>query len=433
MEECVEALGKTIICRDNIIRRFYSLIAPNEPLPEFIFAYGHIASGKSLIIQSIVNHLKYKYSVINCVDHLTNKHMFEDILMDLTDINLKSEDNFKSPFKVDSLMDFILQLRFLFTNDDDPIIIIFDKCEYLRDKPILFRSLLRLRELSEMNVCPIFVTDLTWDKFFSIIKIKMSIKFYFPPYTQQETARILLFYKPKGCDETFYKNYLNLFLSVFYRFCRDLNELRYMASINFEKYIEPITDGKCTSDDNKSLWLNVVNVFKKNLEVIYLRVSSDDFVQNEQLSNEIGSITKLAQSFELPIYAKYILIASFLASYNPVKEDKYLFMKGTKKRRKRAHVSMKKQVLNTQTGPKTFPFQRMLSIFCCIVEEDVDINTKVISQVPTMCELGLLTPVGDSNIDEPKFKCCVSYDFAMVISKIINFPLKNYLYDFMHQ
>lgn len=431
MEKCIEALSETIVCRDNLIRQFYCLIAPNEQLPENIFAYGHIASGKSLIIQSIVKHLKYKYSVINCVDHLTNKHMFEDILMDLTGTSLTSEDNFKSPFKVDSIMDFIYNLRFEF-NNNEPIIIMFEKCEYLRDKPKLLLALLRLRELSQINVCPIFVTDLTWDKFFSIIKLKLPIKFHFPPYTQDELSRILLFYKPEDCDEGFYKNFLDLFMSVFNRFCRDLNELRYMASINFEKYVEPIKAGKYTAEDSKQLWFDVKKVFQKNLEVIYLRVQSSDFVQDTKLANEIGSISKLALSFELPVYGKNILIASFLASYNPVKEDKYLFMKGTKKRKKRAHVNTKKQVLTTQTGPKSFPLQRMLMIFCCIVEDNVDINTKIISQIPTMCELGLLAPVGESNIDEPKYKCCVSYDFATVISKSINFELKNYLYDFIH-
>lgn len=431
MEKCVESLRETIVCRDDTIRRFYTLIAPNEPLPESIFACGHIASGKTLIIKSIVNHLKYRCSIINCVEILTNKHMFEDILMDLTNSTLKSEDNFKSPFKVDSIMDFIHQLKFL-SSDDNPMIIIFEKCERLREKPNLLLALLRLRELSNSNVCPIFVTDLTRDKFYSVIKIRISIVFYFPEYSQKETARILLLYKPDGYDDSFYKNFLNLFLSVFYRFCRDINELRYMATINFEKYVEPIETGKCTIDESKALWMNVTNVFKNNLEVIYLRVSSDDFVQSAQLSNEIGSITKLALSFELPLYAKYILIASFLASYNPVKEDKYLFVKGAKKRKKRAHVNMKKQKNQTQTGPKTFPLQRMLMIFYSIVEEKVDANTKVFSQIPTMCQLGLLTPVGDSNIDEPKYKCCVSLDFAVVISKNVGFSLKHYLYDFIH-
>ncbi|XP_033227390.1 origin recognition complex subunit 5 [Belonocnema kinseyi] len=430
MEKCVKSLRKKIVSRDDIIRRFYSLIAPKEPLPDCIFAYGHIATGKSLIIESIINHLKYKISIINCVDHPTNKHMFEDVLMDLTKSSLTSEENFRSPFKCDSIMDFVSHLRSI--SSEIPMIIIFEKCEQLRDKPNLLLALLRLKELSGANICPIFVTDLIWEKFYSITRVKLPIKFHFPQYSQTETAEILLSYKSAGYEDNFYKNYLNLFLSVFYRFCRDLNELRYMASINFEKYVEPIESGKCARSDNRTLWLNIANVFQKNLEVIYLRVSTEDFVQGAELSREIGSITKLALSFELPVYAKYILIASFLASYNPVKEDKYLFMKRAIKRKKRATLSKKKQVANTQTGPKAFPLQRMIMIFCSIVEDQVDMNTKVLAQIPTMCQLGLLASVGDSNIDEPKYKCCVSYDFVVVISKTLDFNVKNYLYDFIH-
>ena len=383
-------------------------------------------------MESIIIYLKYRFSIINCMDHPTSKHMFDDILMDLTKTFLTPEENFKSPFKCDSIVDFILNLRKIYSEESSPMIIVFEKCEQLRDKPNLLLALLRLRELSGVDICPIFVTDLVWEKFYSNFRVKLPIKFHFPQYSLNETIDILMFYKSQEYEESFYRNYLYLFLTVFYRFCRDLNELRYMASINFEKYVEPIKSGKCTTSDNKTLWLNIANVFKKNLEVIYLRVSTEDFVQSAELSREIGSITKLALSFELPVYAKYILIASFLASYNPVKEDKYLFMKGTTKRKKRAAVSKKKQTMSTQIGPKVFPVHRMLMIFCCIVEEAVDMNTKVLAQIPTMCQLGLLASVGDSNIDEPKYKCCVSYDFALVISKNVQFNLKNYLYDLVH-
>lgn len=47
------------------------------------------------------------------------------------------------------------------------------------------------------------------------------------------------------------------------------------------------------------------------------------------------SIRNFAQSLELPFYAKYLLIAAFLASYNSAKEDKRLYVKNHGKQRKR--------------------------------------------------------------------------------------------------
>lgn len=44
----------------------------------------------------------------------------------------------------------------------------------------------------------------------------------------------------------------------------------------------------------------------------------------------------MAQSLELPLYAKYLLIASFLASHNSAKDDNRLFVKNHGKQRKRA-------------------------------------------------------------------------------------------------
>ena len=47
------------------------------------------------------------------------------------------------------------------------------------------------------------------------------------------------------------------------------------------------------------------------------------------------SIRKLAECLELPFYAKYLLIAAYLASNNSAKEDKRLYVKYHGKQRKR--------------------------------------------------------------------------------------------------
>lgn len=252
------------------------------------------------------------------------------------------------------------------------------------------------------------------------------IKIYFPQYTRNEFIEILLSCKPHDYEDTFYKNYLNLFLSVFFRFCRDLNELRYMSKVNFCKYIQPIETDESKKNNTAVLWRNISAIFKANLEVIYLRVTSEDFAKYNQLSKEIESTTRLALSFELPYYAKYMLIASYLASYNPAKEDKYFFVK--EKMKKRRKISGKKVVkLNVHCGPYTFPVPRMLAIFCAIIDERVDINANLLAQIPSMCQLGLLAVVGNYNLDELKLKCCVSSDFILVIAKTVGFNIQNYL------
>ncbi|CAL1684330.1 unnamed protein product [Lasius platythorax] len=256
------------------------------------------------------------------------------------------------------------------------------------------------------------------------------IKIYVPQYTKDELVQLLLLDKPVKYDTDFYKNYLNLFLSVFFRFCRDLNELRHMAEINFAKYVEPIENKRIEPDNVAALWRNISAILRSNLEIIYLRVSTDDFLQlDHQISREIESTTKLALSFELPFYAKYMLIASYLASYIPSKYDKDIFMKQRSKRKKKVRSVKKMGEMDSLKKSRVFTISRMLAIFCAILDERVDINANLLAQISTMCQLGLLSVVGDNilQLDEPKFKCCASQDFVTVVAKTVGFDIKNYL------
>lgn len=420
-----------IICREKIMARLNSLIGiANEPMPESIFVYGHMATGKSLIIQSLLDRLKYNVSYINCIEHLGSKHVYNYILDDLVASVRKSSGDTQLKYNCDNIMDFILALKKISRSDKRPIVLVFDKCHKIRHFDMTFLpAILRLRELSGVNVCTILISEIIWDKFNTKVGTLKPIKIYFPQYTKDELAQLLLLDKPADCDTDFYKNYLNLFLSVFFRFCRDLNELRHMVKINFAKYIEPVESKRIKPDNVAALWRNISPILRSNLEIIYLRVSTDDFLQpDQQMSREIESTTKLALSFELPFYAKYMLIAAYLASYNPAKYDKHIFMKQSSKRRKKIR-SFKKTRGDAQKKSRVFTISRMLAIFCAILDEKVDINANLLAQISTMCQLGLLSVVGENvtQLDETKFKCCASHDFIVVVAKTIGFDIKNYL------
>ncbi|RLU15518.1 hypothetical protein DMN91_012512 [Ooceraea biroi] len=432
MEKYLEEVRNNIKCREKVIAQLYSLIgAANEPMPESIFVYGHTATGKSLVIESLLKHLNYNASYINCMEHLGSKHMYNYMLADLTaSINEPSSDVL-SNYSCDNIMDFILALKKILHSDQRPIVLVFDKCHRIRNFDVTFLpAVLRLRELSNVNICTIFISEITWDKFNTKIGTLNPIRIYFPQYTKEELAQLLLLDKLAKYDTDFYKNYLNLFLSVFFRFCRDLNELRHMAKVNFAKYVEPIESKQIDPDNVTALWRNISATLRSNLEVIYLRVSAGDFSQPDyQISREIESTTKLALSFELPFYAKYMLIAAYLASHSPVKYDQHIFMKQSSKKKKKIRSIKKATEIDLKKKTRIFTVSRMLAIFCAILDEKVDINANILAQISTMCQLGLLTVAGDHSLqlDEPKFKCCTSYDFVAVVAKTVGFDLKNYL------
>ncbi|XP_011862114.1 PREDICTED: origin recognition complex subunit 5 [Vollenhovia emeryi] len=430
MEQYLKKIRKSnIVCREKVLARLYSLIGEaDEPMPESLFVYGHMATGKSLIVQSLLDHLKYNVSYVNCIEHLGNKHVYKYILDDLAATAEELGGDVRS--RCDNIMDFILALKKISDNDERPIVLVFDKCHKIRHFDATFLpAILRLRELSGVNICTILISEIVWDKFNTKIGASKPVKIYFPQYTKDELAQLLSLDKPANYGTDFYKNYLNLFLSVYFRFCRDLNELRHMAKVNFAKYVEPIESKRIEPDNVAALWRNISATLKSNLEIIYLRVSTGDFLQpDQQMSREIESTTKLALSFELPFYAKYMLIAAYLASYNPAKYDKHIFMKQRSKKRKKLR-SIKRTREDGQKRSRVFTISRMLAIFCAILDEKVDINANLLAQISTMCQLGLLSIVGDNvtQLDETKFKCCASHDFIIVVAKTIGFEIKNYL------
>lgn len=60
----------------------------------------------------------------------------------------------------------------------------------------------------------------------------------------------------------------------------------------------------------------------------------------------MSTTKRFIQQLELPYYAKYLLIAAFLASHNEVKLDRRLFLKHHGKQRKRLQSLKAKAVVS---------------------------------------------------------------------------------------
>ncbi|KAJ8933349.1 hypothetical protein NQ314_014062 [Rhamnusium bicolor] len=208
-----------------------------------------------------------------------------------------------------------------------------------------------------------------------------------------------------------------------------------MSRINFLKYCKPIINKEHTIHDSMALWRNIAPILKTSLEVLYLRVDSTN--TKEPQKGLTFSKENLAHSLELPFYAKYLLIAAYLASYNSVKDDKRLFMKyHGKKTKTKKDIKMKSKVserLNTQLGPKLFTFDRLLAIFYSILDDKVGFNNNLLVQVSSLVELQLLSTASDNCVlDGQKYKCNVNFEFVQNISRMVGFNVRKYLSDFSH-
>lgn len=109
--------------------------------------------------------------------------------------------------------------------------------------------------------------------------------------------------------------------------------------------------------------------------------SSTDHDKNQSKTESVLS-SKAQQSLDLPYYAKYFLIAAFLASYNSPKDDKRLFVKNHGKKKKRLVQDQKKENANKELlGPKIFTLDRLLAIFYAVMEEKTALNANLLAQV----------------------------------------------------
>ncbi|KAF7285634.1 hypothetical protein GWI33_010287 [Rhynchophorus ferrugineus] len=443
MEAKLLALRQTFPGRESQIDQLRNLYGwENEPLAPSVYIYGGPSTGKSAVVLKFFETLEIRHANVNLIECYSAKILFESILNQLTGHRL--DPRVGTPYaKCDTLKEFIEHLQ----NVDKEInlsrcVVILDKAEELRTMDHnLLPSFLRLQELSNLSLSVIFLSEIVFEKYYFRLNIIEPIKIHFPQYTKDELLEILSFdfdlvrelignnfSQPIQFDIDFFRNYLNVFLSVFYRACRDLSELRHMSRRNFLKYCEPITRNEFTIKDSMALWKHIAPILKNSLEVLYLRVSTDDASK---------PIENFAHSLELPFYAKYLLIAAYLASYNSAKDDKRLFMKyHGKKTKTQRDVKQKSKVsekLNTQMGPNAFTLDRLLAIFYSILYDKVGFNNHLLIQVSSLVELQLLSLASDSStLDGRKYKCNVNFDCIQSISKMVGFNIRKYLSDFSH-
>ncbi|TMW53336.1 hypothetical protein DOY81_001540 [Sarcophaga bullata] len=459
-------------CRSKFIRSLFDLIGnTDECFPRTIFVYGHAGTGKTCIIKdflSLVENEETRCVLINCVECYSMKILLENILDGLF-YNSELQDQ----ERCESLQEFLKCFQKCNSHSTQRnYIIAFDDADRIRDMEYsILPSLLRIQDLTGLNVCVILISQIPFEKYHLRTGLSDVITIQCPQYSKSETLTILgTQYKialkllkihinelwesetirnkenilrqyniVEKITHEFFCNYLNVFLSVFYKACRDVPELKMTANKLFLTYMEPVLNGAIEITEISKLWRNIASPLRTALSQVYMR--SDDFNKNSKLLPDIysdQSIRKLAQNLDLPFYAKYLLIAAFLASNNSAKEDKRLYVKYHGKQRKRMKtVNAKAKVTEkmfTSVGPKSFSVDRLLAIFYSILDEKVGLTCNLLSQISTLVRLKLLGFVsGENNIMDgsARLQCTVGLEFVLYIGRVVGFNVSQYLCDFM--
>jgi origin recognition complex subunit 5 len=165
---------------------------------------------------------------------------------------------------------------------------------------------------------------------------------HFPPYTKEESIKILsldppaIFTRPVddeydyGEEEEFedrqklWPRYCSVVWDAVARSAaRDLYSFRDLCMKLWRPFVQPIVDGHFGTHDIHRLIVNRRPIFQSEEPLVGGLVSNAFPIKSKTGVNE------------LPYYAKYLLCAAYLASYNPAKVDQIYFMKSAERKRKK--------------------------------------------------------------------------------------------------
>lgn len=205
-----------------------------------------------------------------------------------------------------------------------------------------------------------------------------------------EEMQDLLMKEHPDQESLLYRTYLSMILGVFFFACRDLCELRYIAAQHWESFLEPIRSGEVDRSQPIKLWRHLEPKLRSSLNQVYLR--------GPDCETSSSSVPPALLKTELPFFSKFLLIAAYLASHNPARYDRRLFVtaKEGRKNMNKGLKSLKKQKLHHAArliGPKIFPIDRLMAIFYSIVEERVTPSLNLFVQVKRCNTFSMTTSI----------------------------------------
>ncbi|XP_017667062.1 PREDICTED: origin recognition complex subunit 5 isoform X3 [Lepidothrix coronata] len=380
-------LESLVPCRESQVSMLLSIFGEVRQQFSFpsIFIYGHTSSGKTYVMQTLLNTLQLPHVFVNCVECFTSRLLLEEILIQLQSCSSETEPT--SPVPCDTFNDFVRLFKQALVSrelQDQTLYIVLDRAEQLREMEAnILPAFLRLQELTDSNVTVVLLSEIVWELFRPNVGCFDPLTLYFPDYSIGHLQKILSQNHPPEYTADFYAAYINILLGVFYMVCRDLKELRHLAALNFSKYCEPVVRGEANERDTRKLWKNIEPHLKKAMQTVYLReISSSQWERLQHDGGEPGQLKGLSAHthVELPYYSKFLLIAAYLASYNPVRTDKRLFLKHHGKMKKTNFMKKHEKTSNHLLGPKPFPLDRLLAILYSIVDKRVAPTANIFSQ-----------------------------------------------------
>ncbi|CAF0804971.1 unnamed protein product [Adineta ricciae] len=462
------SLPSSYSCRSAILSSIEKLFSPNPhlPYPSHVYIHGNHNTGKSTLVKHALHLHNHAALWFDCREIYSLNMFYQTFISSLTNT---------SPPSMKSFHDFIRVLRDCSIREQNNkkkktkshYFIVLHHIELLLNYDTNGHLLYLLFKLNELTLGyfhhslilighqPFYQLP-HMNKIEAELGVLTPIAIFVPAYTRAEIVTILqnMFAQQQDLLPTSVSQIqiiIELALQIFYAVTNDLIELKDMSTMCIKDFLRNSVK-KQTSDDGsnndyrilyqKEFFTQVLNsVYTRSMSIPkFLDTHTADEETNEN-SSHLTSIDSKSNARDLPTSAKYLLIAIYLATQNPVKYDRMLYDKqGQGKKSRRGKIMHKRAQLDTAkieylplSSNKPIGLNRLLAIYCSLQGDTVPLTNQIYIQLALLTSMRLIELVGGSNesgiinLNEPKYRCTSSSDCIRRLAASIDFKIDDLL------
>ncbi|KAH6717597.1 origin recognition complex subunit 5 C-terminus-domain-containing protein [Leptodontidium sp. MPI-SDFR-AT-0119] len=475
-EVMLSTISARFPARHQQIRTLATLISIRGAGSRNIVLHGLEATGKSAITKNLLeelsnsstkgqtngttHHDNLRFATVKSAECISGRHLLEQTVGAVAKA-VEWKDNVG---RCENLAQLAVELGKLVDNwtvsaeedEQRKFVLVFDGIDRQRDAPpTLLQALARLGEIIP-NLTSIFIVTSPRPNFLHIPGVP---HISFSAYTKPELLQILALTTPtpelpKETKEVWSRYCSAVWDSLSKHSGRDILSFRSVCLRLWPRFIKPILDGSLNPSPFSRLLLANRSLFQTDSALVHNIVSdtSTPTAIPTQSSSNTAKYTGIGA--QLPYFSRLLLVAAYLASFNPPKTDVTLFMKAaaSKRRKKgggtaltkgRPGVTKHRKIARKLLGPQAFVLERMLAIFHAI-KEDADARGRgknrvegaadVQMAVATLASLRLLVRMGSVNSMDvldagTKYRVAVGWEVVRGIARSVGVEAEDYLAD----
>ncbi|KAF2097151.1 hypothetical protein NA57DRAFT_57751 [Rhizodiscina lignyota] len=447
-DEILATLNDRYPCRELQIRSLAALYHQEISSPPTLVIHGPDATGKSSIVKDVLRVSALPHAIVDCRECVTGRHLLERTVASCLDaLDAYSDTNFDTSrySRCENISALAVHLQTILEGRRQ-FVLAFDGIDKQREPPpTLFSALARFGEILQIpNLSIILTVTVARPRQLHSPGIP---HLYFPPYTRDESIRILGLDPPAiftraispSMDYT-EEEALEDNAWVWGRFCgvvwdslakgaaRDIVSFRAICDKLWRPFVSSIDDGTFGTRDFSRLMVAKRGLFQ-----------GDDALVDKIIPKTAGEGKKATSHAlrDLPYYSKYLLCAAYLASFNPVRQDQVFFLKSHEKKRRRkggavttARASKHRRIPRHLLNPSPFPLDRLLAILHAILPDPPPQVADIQTQIATLTSLRLLQRTGASgDVLDPgcKWRVNFGWDYVQAVGRNVGFEIAEWV------